>query len=96
MSGTLRLKRKSLSLIFLVLSYTRRALSYFLRPLCSLSTFLVGAGIFLNVACPFISFYYFAFYAISASCLYLLLIVVFSRKSFGGSSIVSTLLLSSY
>jgi hypothetical protein len=86
MSGTCRLKRKSLRPIFSVRSCASSALSRLLSLSWSCSTFLVGTGVCLYVARPFFSSLHALTHALSACVLHHLLSVVLSGYSCGGGS----------
>ncbi|EMD58168.1 hypothetical protein COCSADRAFT_303521 [Bipolaris sorokiniana ND90Pr] len=82
--GTCRPKGKSLRPIFSVRSCTSSAPSHLLSLSWSCSTFLVGVGVCLYVARPFLFSFYALIYVLSARVLHHLLSVVLSGYSCGG------------
>jgi hypothetical protein len=84
--GTCRLKRKSLSPIFSVRSCTSSALSLLLSLSWSCSPFLVGVGVCLYVARPFLSSLHALIHALFACVLHHLRSVVLSGSSWRGAS----------
>jgi hypothetical protein len=86
MFGTCRLKRKSLSPIFSVRSCTSSALSRLLSLSWSCSTFLVGVGVCLYVARPFLSSLHAHIHCLVVCVLHHLLSVILSGYSCAGGS----------
>jgi hypothetical protein len=86
MSGTCRLKKKSLSPIFSVRSCTSSALSRLLSLSWSCSTFLVQVSVCLYVAWPFFSSLHELIHALSACVLHHLLSVVLGECSCAGTN----------
>jgi hypothetical protein len=85
-SGTLRLKRKSLSPIFSVRICTRIALCRLLKPSWSWSVLLVGLGVYRNEVLPLVSDAQFVCHDLLASLCAHVLSVDRRRYSFCGCS----------